>query len=60
MENVDLIHHKVRELRDETKQTVSKVEDEKGKALLETTFEVLAGLENAFDHYLHKTEDAWK
>lgn len=60
MENVDTIHHKVRELRDETKQMVNKVEDGKGKALLETTFEVLAGLENAFDHYLSKTEEAWK
>lgn len=34
--------------------------DPKGKALLETSAEVLGGLEKAFHDYLQKKEDAWK
>jgi hypothetical protein len=34
--------------------------DPKGKALLETSAEVLGGLEKAFHHYLNRDEDVWK
>lgn len=34
--------------------------DPKGKALLETSAEVLGGLEKAFHHYLSRDEDVWK
>jgi hypothetical protein len=34
--------------------------DPKGKALLETTAEVLGGLEHAFKHYRTKADDVWK
>lgn len=34
--------------------------DPKGKALLETTAEVLNGLERAFRHYSSKDEEVWK
>ena len=34
--------------------------DPKAKALLETTAEVLSGLEHAFHQFLAKDEDVWK
>lgn len=34
--------------------------DPKGKALLETTAEVLGGLEKAFHEFLSKNENVWK
>jgi len=34
--------------------------DPKAKALLETTAEVLGGLEHAFRHYRTKSDDVWK
>lgn len=60
MDTIKTIYDKVRSLRDETKDSVMQCDDAKGMALLETTYEVLAGLEQAFDHCLHKTEEAWK
>lgn len=35
-------------------------EDPKGKALLQTTAEVLGGLEKAFHHYVTRDDVAWR
>ncbi|MDX9863400.1 MAG: hypothetical protein RBT34_01205 [Anaerolineaceae bacterium] len=48
----DLIHH--------LRTDLEKIDDPQAKALFETSAEVLAGLNNAFEHYEEKTEKAWK
>lgn len=60
MNKTDEMHRKIKELRDELKTNSSEIEDLKAAALIETSAEVLGGLEEAFDHYLHKSESAWK
>ncbi len=54
------IHHEIKDARDHAKESISNTDDEQAKALLETSFEVLAGLEKAFDHYTQKSEKAWQ
>jgi hypothetical protein len=47
-------------LRQEIINSVPNIEDGRFQALLETSSEVLDGLERAFDHYSRKSEAAWK
>lgn len=47
-------------LRTLCKSEVNVFHDPKAKALLETSAEVLGGLEKAFKEFLSKHEDAWK
>jgi hypothetical protein len=42
------------------KSEISVFSDPKAKALLETSAEVLSGLEKAFQDFRAKTDDAWK
>lgn len=42
------------------KSEISVFSDPKAKALLETSAEVLGGLENAFHEFLSKNDAAWK
>lgn len=57
---VDEIHKKIREVRDLAKSHADEATDPKCAALCETSYEVLAGLENAYDHYPDKYKKAWK
>lgn len=60
MEKVEELHKKIKELRDELKAHGELVEDPKCAALCETSAEVVSGLEEAFDHYINKSEKAWQ
>jgi hypothetical protein len=59
-EKVQALHHKVRELRDELKAHAAETDDPKCAALCETGGEVVGGLEEAFDHFIAKSEKAWQ
>jgi len=50
----------LRELIDHTRRDVEQVKEPRFQALLETTAEVLGGLETAFRHYSEQKEPAWK
>lgn len=58
-EKTEEIHKKVREARDLAKQHANETADPKCAALCETSYEVLAGLEEAYDHFRDKSEKAW-
>lgn len=60
MDKTQELHKKVKELRDELKEHASEATDPKCAALCETSGEVLGGLEEAFDHFLQKSEKAWQ
>lgn len=45
------IHNEVRDVRNNAKEAFSHTDNTKAQALLETSFEVLTGLEKAFDHF---------
>jgi hypothetical protein len=49
----------LREVMDHMRQDVAQVTDPRFQALLETTAEVLNGLETAFRHYSERKEPAW-
>jgi hypothetical protein len=42
------------------REDVAKVSDPKAQALFEVSAEVLNGLINAYDHFEHRSEDAWR
>lgn len=60
MDKTQELHTKVKELRDELKAHANEVNDPKCAALCETSGEVLGGVEEAFDHFLQKSEKAWQ
>lgn len=60
MDKVPELHTKLKSLRDELRDHAATASDPKCAALCETSAEVLGGLEEAFDHYLAKSEPAWK
>ena len=60
MDRTEELHKKVKALRDELKAHGAEVDDPKCAALCETSREVLGGLEEAFDHFLQKSEKAWQ
>ena len=49
----------LKELIDHAREDVSKVSEPRFQALLETTAEVLTGLQTAFKHYDEGREIAW-
>ena len=51
MNTISKIHSKVIQLKKETKSNMVSTADQKGKEVLETTYEVLAGLEEALGIY---------
>ena len=59
-DKVQELHKKVKNLRDELKAHASTVEDPRCAAMCETSGEVLGGVELAFDHFLNKSEKAWR
>lgn len=60
MDKTEELHKKVKTLRDELKSHAQEATDPKCAALCETAGEVLGGLEEAFDHFLQKSEKAWQ
>ena len=42
------------------REDVAKVSDPKAQALFEVSAEVLNGLITAYDHFEHRSEDAWR
>ena len=50
----------LRELIEHARRDVNQVKEPRFQALLETTAEVLGGLETAFKHYSERKEPAWK
>lgn len=54
------IQRMLREVMDHAREDVSKVDDPKAQALSETTAEVLGGLATAYEHYLQRSEEAWR
>lgn len=59
-EKVQELHGKLRELADELRLHAEDVDDPRCAALCETSAEVVAGLETAFEHFLNKSEKAWR
>jgi hypothetical protein len=53
------IQNALKELIEHARQDVSRVNEPRFQALLETTAEVLTGLQTAFKHYDQKRENAW-
>ena len=54
------IKMKLRELASQMRDDLDKVDDEKARALLETSAEVILGLMQAFEDYEAKNEAAWR
>ena len=54
------IQELLKDLIDYTRQDLDKVKEPRFQALLETTAEVLTGLQTAFSHYSQGKEKAWK
>jgi hypothetical protein len=54
------IKFRLGELADQMREDVEKVDDEKAKALLETSAEVLTGLVQAFEDFESLNEAAWR
>lgn len=59
-EKVNSFHTRLSELRDELRNHADQQDDAKCAALCETSAEVVGGLEDAFDHYINKSEKAWQ
>jgi hypothetical protein len=59
-EHTSRIKSEMKDLIDHLRDDVSKVDDDKAKALFETSAEVIAGLQKAFTDYEEKNETAWK
>ncbi|HET7673504.1 MAG TPA: hypothetical protein VFK11_03270, partial [Candidatus Saccharimonadales bacterium] len=55
-EKMEDFHNKIRELRDCLRAHANDVEDPQCAALCETSAEVVGGLEEAFDHFIYKSE----
>ena len=53
-------HARAIELIEHARRDVNQVKEPRFQALLETTAEVLGGLETAFKHYSERKEPAWK
>jgi hypothetical protein len=54
------IQNALQELIDHTRRDITKVEEPRFQALLETTAEVLIGLQTAFRDYNEGREEAWR
>jgi hypothetical protein len=54
------ISEMLREIIGHTRQDIAQVKDPRFQALLETSAEVLEGLETAFRHYTERKEPGWK
>ena len=59
-------HHTIRikamlsDTMNHAREDVGNIDDPRGKALFETTAEVLSGLVKAYEHYENRSEEAWR
>lgn len=60
MQKVQELCDKVTALCDELHTHAEQVSDPKCAALCETSSEVMNGVSQAFEHFLHKSEKAWQ
>jgi len=58
MDKVQEFHKRIKEIHDDLKAHAQVTDDPKCVALCETSGEVVGGLEQAFDHYINKSEKA--
>lgn len=54
------IQRMLRDVMEHAREDIGKVDDPKAQALYETTAEVLGGLVTAYQHYLERSEEAWR
>jgi hypothetical protein len=59
-DHVRNIENALQEIADHMRRDIQKVNDEKAKALFETSAEVILGLSKAYHDFLKKNESAWK
>jgi hypothetical protein len=59
-QNIVQIQQKISGLCQELHTKANNLQSPQGKALLETSAEVMDGINKAFDHFLAKSEGAWK
>ena len=57
---IEELGRKIAGLNQEMKSNLEKIQNPPAKALVETSREVMVGVQKAFDHYLEKSEDAWR
>lgn len=50
---------RLEDVQRDLRQTLGELDNPQGKALLETSAEVVGGLIKAFEHYAAKSEPAW-
>lgn len=60
MSDINTLHEKLKSLRDDMKSYAGSEGQDKGRVLCEVGFEVLGGLEKAFDDFKNKSEDVWE
>ena len=60
IELADSFHHMLQTLITQAREEQELITEPRFQALLETTAEVLQGLQTAFEHYKEGTETAWK
>ncbi len=58
--HVNQVRERLHELLSHLREDAEKVSDPSAAALFETSAEVLAGLEHAFEHFAQKSEAAWR
>ena len=54
------IRQMLTETIDHAREDVDKIDEPRAQALFETTAEVLSGLVTAYEHYEHRSEEAWR
>lgn len=59
-QQIENVQKQLNELIDQMRDTIAVMDDPRGEALLETSAEVLSGLNTAFKHYEKKAEQAWR
>ncbi|HLS30785.1 MAG TPA: hypothetical protein VK021_08015 [Flavobacteriaceae bacterium] len=55
-----IVRKKLQEVIDMLREEIPSTEDDKAKALYETSAEVLIGVKTAFAHFEEGEEEAWK
>jgi hypothetical protein len=58
--NIEQLHQRISNLARELHTQAHQDQTPQGRALLETSAEVMEGMTKAFDHFLAKSEEAWK
>lgn len=54
------VREQLQKLTRDLRETIGDAEDQRARALFETTAEVLEGLDRAYQHYEEGSEEAWR